>query len=102
MGSILLIKQLVRLDGLKNKELNGSIGIVTRNQELHSTVRYSIELRSPPSAIILHPSLFKTQAKKLVAINGCARHGYDKNGKYKCVACVVRFRSQRLRTNRIN
>jgi hypothetical protein len=87
MASILLIKQLVRLDGLKNEALNGSIGIVTRNQELHSTGRYSIELRSPPSAIVLHPSLVKIQAKNLVAINGCARHGCDEIGKYKCVAC---------------
>jgi hypothetical protein len=91
MASILLVDQLFRLDGLQNEGLNGSIGAVIRNQELDSTGRYSIQLRSPPSAIISHPLPIKIQAKNLVSVHECARHGCDQMGKSKCLACGTEY-----------
>lgn len=87
MTSALVIDQLVRLDGLINEALNGAIGIVIRNQELDSTGRYSIQLKSPPSALISFPLPVKIQGKNLVIIYQCARPGCSEIANFKCSAC---------------
>jgi hypothetical protein len=83
----LFTNQFVLSDKLKNEALNGATDSVIRNQEFNSTVRYSIQLKSPPSALVSFPFPVKIQAKNLIVIHECGRPGCAEIGKKNCSAC---------------